>query len=99
MIGTRNESILPNESCDHKNTKNTIIKKSLNGLILLLISYLYGNDANVSHAINAHISKENQISSIPAAKMRHRQIAKMSKNSVDFAIDQTKRGSTYFVIR
>lgn len=99
IIGTRNESILPNESCDHKNTKNTIIKKSLNDLILLLISYLYGNDAKVNHAIKAPISNENQMSSMPAAKIRHRQTAKISKNSVDFAIDHTKRGSIYFVIR
>ena len=99
MIGIRNEFMLPNDSWDHKNTKNTIIKKSLNGLILLLISYLYGNDAKVNHAINAQISSENQIISIHAAKIRHHQIAKISKNSVDFAIEDNKRGRIYFVIR
>lgn len=46
-------------TCDHSNTKKMTIKKSLNGLILLVISNLYDEFANVIHAINVPISIQN----------------------------------------
>ena len=48
-------------TCDHNNTKNITIKKSLSGLILLVISNLYDELANVIHAINVPISIPNPI--------------------------------------
>lgn len=45
--------------CDHSNTKNITMKKSLSDLILLLISNLYAELANVIPAIKAHISIPN----------------------------------------
>lgn len=46
-------------TCDPSNTKKIIIKKSLNGLILLVISNLYGELAKLIHAINVPISIPN----------------------------------------
>ncbi len=86
MIGTMLLLISVNTSCDHKNTKNKSMKKSLNDLTFPAISNLYGNAANVNHAISAPISSEKPINSILAAPIKHRAIANMSKNSVDFAI-------------
>jgi hypothetical protein len=43
---------------DHSNTKNMMIKKSLSGFTLLIISNLYADQANVIPAINAPISIE-----------------------------------------
>ncbi|MEI6672625.1 MAG: hypothetical protein WCL02_04785 [bacterium] len=48
-------------TCDHNNTKNITIKKSLNGFILLVISNLYDEFANVIPAINVPISIPNHI--------------------------------------
>jgi len=42
--------------CDHKSTKKMTMKKSLSGLILLVISNLYAELANVIHATNVPIS-------------------------------------------
>ena len=46
-------------TCDHNNTKNMTKKKSLSGLILLVISNLYAEFANVIPAIKAPISIPN----------------------------------------
>lgn len=46
-------------TCDPSKTKNMTIKKSLNGLILLVISNLYDEFANVIHAIKVPISIPN----------------------------------------
>jgi hypothetical protein len=46
-------------TCDHNNTKNITIKKSLNGFILLVISNLYDEFAKVIPAINVPISIPN----------------------------------------
>lgn len=43
-------------TCDHSNTKKITMKKSLSGLILLVISNLYDELANVIPAINVPIS-------------------------------------------
>lgn len=48
-------------TCDPSNTKKITIKKSLSGLILLVISNLYDELANVIHAINVPISIPNPI--------------------------------------
>ena len=48
-------------TCDPSNTKNITMKKSLSGLILLVISNLYDELANVIHAINVPISIPNPI--------------------------------------
>jgi hypothetical protein len=88
-----------NANCDHKRTKKSMIKKSLNGFILLPISILYGNDASETHANNAPISSENPITSIPAANKRHQPIEKIRRNSCDFATYVTTRGRINFVIK
>jgi hypothetical protein len=80
-IGRRYADKSLNCNCDHRKAKKSIIKKSLSGLILLMISTLYGTAASESHANNAPISRENQIISIAAAQSIHHHIAKMSKNS------------------
>ena len=46
-------------TCDPKSTKKITIKKSLNGLILLVISNLYDELAKVIHATNVPISIPN----------------------------------------
>lgn len=46
-------------TCDPKSTKKITIKKSLSGFILLVISNLYDELANVIHAINVPISIPN----------------------------------------
>lgn len=46
-------------TCDHNSTKNMTIKKSLSGLILLVISNLYDEFASVIHAISVPISIPN----------------------------------------
>lgn len=46
-------------TCDPSNTKKMIIKKSLSGLILLVISNLYDELANVIHAMSVPISMPN----------------------------------------
>ena len=46
-------------TCDPSNTKKITMKKSLNGLILLVISNLYEEFANVIPAINVPISIPN----------------------------------------
>ena len=46
-------------TCDQSNTKKMTIKKSLNGLILLVISNLYDEFAKVIHAIKVPISIQN----------------------------------------
>ena len=48
-------------TCDHSNTKKITMKKSLSGLILLVISNLYDELAKVIHAINVPISIPNPI--------------------------------------
>lgn len=46
-------------TCDPNSTKKMTMKKSLNGLILLVISNLYDELANVIHATNVPISIPN----------------------------------------
>lgn len=46
-------------TCEPNSTKKITIKKSLNGLILLVISNLYEEFAKVIHAINVPISIQN----------------------------------------
>jgi len=46
-------------TCDHSNTKNITMKKSLSGLILLVISNLYDELAKVIPATNVPISIPN----------------------------------------
>lgn len=48
-------------TCDPSKTKNITIKKSLNGLILLVISNLYDEFARVIHATSVPISIPNHI--------------------------------------
>lgn len=48
-------------TCDPSSTKKMTMKKSLSGLILLVISNLYDELANVIHAINVPISMPNPI--------------------------------------
>lgn len=86
-----------NCSCDHKKTKKSMIKKSLNGLILLDISNLYGNVASEIPAKSAPISSENHIISIKEANNKHHASEKMSKNSCDLTTEAIRRGSIYFV--
>ena len=52
-------AIFPKLTCDPSNTKNMTMKKSLSGLILLVISNLYAEFANVIHAIKVPISIPN----------------------------------------
>lgn len=58
--GFRADSVVSQKlTCDHNNTKNSTMKKSLSGLILLVISNLYEEFANVIHATNVPISIPN----------------------------------------
>jgi len=58
--GVRTDHVVVQKlTCDHNSTKNSTMKKSLNGLILLVISNLYEEFANVIPAINVPISIQN----------------------------------------
>lgn len=97
MIGIIYNDTSENCNCEPRNTKNSTIKKSLSGFILLLISNLYGRVANVNHANNAPISNENPTASNPAANSKHRPIENRRRNSCDLAICHMIRGRTYLV--
>jgi len=68
-ISTKSEKIITGSNnarfvvqkftCDHNKTKNITMKKSLSGLILLVISNLYDEFASVIPAINVPISIPN----------------------------------------
>lgn len=94
IIVPQDAAILDRSSCDHNDTKNKTIKKSLNGLVLLAISNLYDKPDRLNQAINAQISNENPIPSINAADKRHRPIANTKRNSCDCATNPTRRGKT-----
>jgi hypothetical protein len=68
-------------TCDPSNTKKITIKKSLSGLILLVISNLYDELANVIHAINVPISIPNHNRWNTAPRMKHRPIENKNKYS------------------
>jgi hypothetical protein len=57
------------------------MKKSLSGLILLVISNLYDELANVIHATNVPISIQNPIRWNNAPRMKHRPIENKNKYS------------------
>jgi len=96
-INHRDHQSCEKSNCEPRKTKKSIIKKSLNGFILLSISNLYGNDAIVNQAINAPISNENPNASIAAAAKRHRANAKMRRNSCDLATCFIIHGRIYVV--
>jgi hypothetical protein len=58
---TIDKCVVQKLTCDPSNTKNITIKKSLNGLILLVISNLYEEFAKLIHAISVPISIPNHI--------------------------------------
>jgi hypothetical protein len=82
--------------CDHNNTKNITMKKSFNDFILLIISNLYDEFANVIPAINVHISIPNPARWNTLHKIKHRHIAKRNKYSCDSAIFSVIFGIRYF---
>jgi hypothetical protein len=70
-----------NDRFDQRRTKYITMKKSLRTFILLVISNLYGDVANVIHANSAHISIQNHNISKQVATMKHRPIENNNKNS------------------
>ena len=73
-------------NCVPNITKNNVMKKSLNGLILLLISNLYGKLANDNPAKNAPISIENPIYLEIIMNKNGNVIELKNNNSCDLAI-------------
>lgn len=73
------------------------MKKSFSTFILLVISNLYGEEANVIHANKAPISIQNPSNSKQVETMKHRPIENNSKNSCDSAIIFVIGGSKYLV--
>ena len=59
------------------------MKKSFSTFILLVISNLYGEEANVIHANKAPISIKNPSNSKQVETRKHRPIENNSKNSCD----------------
>lgn len=79
------ETILSNGIFNPKIIKNIIKKKSLSGLILALISTLYGETDKTTPATNAPISSENPKYANKAAKIKHQQTENKNNNSCDLA--------------
>lgn len=73
--------IIQKFTCDPSNTKKITIKKSLSGLILLVISNLYDEFAKVIHAINVPISIPNHNQWNNAPRMKHRPMENKNKYS------------------
>ena len=86
-------------TCDPSNTKNMTMKKSLNGLILLVISNLYDEFAKVIHAINVPISMPNPSRWNNAQRMKHRPIENKNRYSWDSAIFFVILGMKYLLRR
>ncbi len=86
-------------TCDPSKTKNMTIKKSLNGLILLVISNLYDELAKVIHAIKVPISIQNPSRWNNAPRMKHRPIENKKRYSWDSAIFFVILGMKYLLIK
>ena len=91
-------SIVAKFTCDPRSTKNNTMKKSLSGLILLVISNLYDEPANVTPATNVPISIPNPIRWNNAPKMKHRPMENRNKYSCDSAIFLVIIGIKYLLI-
>lgn len=91
--------ICPNSIWLPNNTKNITIKKSLNDLILLIISNLYDDVAKLIPARSVPISipKPNKWKILPNTK--HRPIAKRNRYSWDSAIFSVILGIRYLLIK
>ena len=68
-------------TCDQSSTKKMTMKKSLSGLILLVISNLYDEFAKVIHAISVPISIPNPIRWNNAPRIKHRPIENKNRYS------------------
>jgi hypothetical protein len=73
------------------------MKKSLSDFILLFISNLYAELANVIHAISAQISIQNHNLKNKLQSIKHRQIENKNRNSLDFAIKSVSFGIIYLL--
>jgi len=83
MTSSRIHHIFVNISFPQIYTKNKAIKKSLNGVILLIIRYFLDDSASVIHAIRAHASIISQTYSKKAANSKARHTENNKRYSCD----------------